>query len=215
MSASSFEDGGEDEQIRSKIDEQVRWYMRERYACRLKLCAVAQLVGSGAYGFGPRLLPSYAFGLLCAAGGALAFGAAHTCRRPLLLSHCAACVAVLLSAAPVVGALRGLVPPDHVAHPKSSVHGRLLLYACLTALHALLQLPALYAGAAILWWPATSATSELGGILSSDAMEELLHVDLARAPPLKLAGGADEEDAVGGAPSAYSPIGTLAERKVT
>ena len=77
--SSSFEDGGEDEQIRSKIDEQVRWYMRERYACRLKLCAVAQLVGSGAYGFGPRLLPSYAFGLLCAAGGALAFGAAHTC----------------------------------------------------------------------------------------------------------------------------------------
>ena len=166
MSA-SFEDGGEDEQIRSKIDEQVRWYMRERYACRLKLCAVAQLVGSGAYGFGPRLLPSYAFGLLCAAGGALAFGAAHTCRRPLLLSHCAACVAVLLSAAPVVGALRGLVPPDHVAHPKSTVHGRLLLYACLTALHALLQLPALYAGAAILWWPATSAASELGGMLGA------------------------------------------------
>ena len=51
--SSSFEDGGADEQIRSKIDEQVRWYMRERYACRLKLCAVAQLVGSGAYGFGP------------------------------------------------------------------------------------------------------------------------------------------------------------------
>ena len=95
------------------------------------------------------------------------------------------------------------------------MHGRLLLYACLTALHALLQLPALYAGAAILWWPATSAASELGGILSSDAMEELLHVDLARAPPLRLAGGADEEDAVGGATSAYSPIGTLAERKVT
>jgi hypothetical protein len=52
-------------------------------------------------------------------------------------------------------------------------------------------------------------------MLGSESMEELLHVDLARAPPLKLAGGADEEDAAGGAPSAYSPIGTLAERKVT
>ena len=191
--------------------------MRERYACRLKLCAVAQLVGwSERRAAGTRLLPSYAFAPAAVRGGRRAgVRRGGACRRPLLLSHCAACVAVLLSAAPVVARSAG-PPPDHVAHPKSTVHGRLLrARACLTALHALLQLPALYAGAAILWWPATSAASELGGMLGSESMEELLHVDLARAPPLKLAGGADEEDAVGGAPSAYSPIGTLAERKVT
>lgn len=92
------------------LDSQLRWYRRERLACRLKLYCVVQLVSQSAsskqmsclsshhsplmqlgsfwYAFAPHGLRSCVFGGLCACGAAHGFYAAATCGRRLLKLVC-------------------------------------------------------------------------------------------------------------------------------
>jgi len=187
----------DDEASWLRLGAQALSYRRDTLASNLKLLAVAQLLLSCSYALGPRSLPCGGLGLLCVSGSLLGLAAAHTCSRPLLHLHLWLSLATMTGTmlhlakicrvlnADLVRISRALpgVPARH-----HSSHRLLLGFGAVTIALSLTSGLAALSSGRVLCLPAkwNSRGDEARGLLRPTQGLELIDLDLAVAPPLRL-----------------------------